>query len=282
MLYFCQICNTPFEAFPAAKRKYCSRSCMGTAKTKKIRRVCERCGKEFIARLYKIKAGQGRYCSRDCSDNIGWDEPCDQCGKLVHRVDHHARTQKHVFCSRQCYASWRSQKVVRICNQCGEGFKIKCSKAKVGEGVFCSKKCYNEARAQQLTTLICKQCDSPFQIPTSHLGPNMYQGLYCSSKCKGIARRLPESIRSEYDHRFTYELKEKIRKRDNYTCQLCGIHEGKTPRNLDVHHIDYDKTNCLPINLLSLCYSCHPKTNYNRSDWQCRLETFMGSRDTAN
>jgi len=34
-----------------------------------------------------------------------------------------------------------------------------------------------------------------------------------------------------------------------------------------VHHIDYDKKNCDPENLITLCKNCHPKTNSNRGDW---------------
>ena len=66
---------------------------------------------------------------------------------------------------------------------------------------------------------------------------------------------------------FNNELKEQIRKRDNYTCQKCGKTQDELDRKLDVHHIDYDKTNNRPENLISLCGSCHMKTNYNREDW---------------
>ena len=37
--------------------------------------------------------------------------------------------------------------------------------------------------------------------------------------------------------------------------------------NLYVHHIDYDKKNLDMNNLISLCNSCHTKTNYNREYW---------------
>jgi hypothetical protein len=36
---------------------------------------------------------------------------------------------------------------------------------------------------------------------------------------------------------------------------------------LPVHHIDYDKKNNVPLNLISLCKSCHSKTGYNRDNW---------------
>jgi DNA-directed RNA polymerase subunit RPC12/RpoP len=64
-----------------------------------------------------------------------------------------------------------------------------------------------------------------------------------------------------------------IRKRDNYTCQLCGIHEelnivGNKKENLTTHHIDYNKENCRKKNLISLCRKCNSKVNHNRKYWK--------------
>ena len=68
-----------------------------------------------------------------------------------------------------------------------------------------------------------------------------------------------------YPTEWTEDLKESIRKRDNYVCQLCG--NKSTKRELCVHHIDYDKNNLDPKNLISLCIFCHAKTNWNRRKW---------------
>jgi hypothetical protein len=61
-------------------------------------------------------------------------------------------------------------------------------------------------------------------------------------------------------------ISKKIRKRDNYKCQnpYCSVHNGYI--KLEVHHIDYDKQNCIDGNLISLCTSCHVQTNYDR-EW---------------
>lgn len=64
-----------------------------------------------------------------------------------------------------------------------------------------------------------------------------------------------------YSFDFTKELKELIRKRDNYTCQLSGQHGDV------VHHIDYDKKNCDPKNLITLNRSSNVKVNSNRKYW---------------
>lgn len=50
-----------------------------------------------------------------------------------------------------------------------------------------------------------------------------------------------------------------IRKRDNYTCQICHTPHPPQSRVLHVHHQDGDKTNNEPSNLLTVCAACHPK-----------------------
>ena len=62
--------------------------------------------------------------------------------------------------------------------------------------------------------------------------------------------------------------KEQVRFRDGYKCRLCKKPEIENRRKLDIHHIDYDKKNIDIENLISLCHSCHMKTNFNREYWK--------------
>jgi hypothetical protein len=76
-----------------------------------------------------------------------------------------------------------------------------------------------------------------------------------------------------YGIEFNRELKEQIRKRDSHRCQECfrGQDElyDKAGRRykLLIHHIDYDKKNNKPENLISLCRNCHLQTNWKRENW---------------
>jgi len=65
---------------------------------------------------------------------------------------------------------------------------------------------------------------------------------------------------------WTKTLKRSIRERDKYTCQICG--KIQCDIVFSVHHIDYNKKNCNPDNLITLCNSCHSKTNGNREYWK--------------
>jgi hypothetical protein len=73
-----------------------------------------------------------------------------------------------------------------------------------------------------------------------------------------------------YSNNWDDNLRDFIRTRDNFICQECGVHQeelGGFYNKLDVHHIDYNKDNCDPKNLISLCRSCHIKTNSDRNKW---------------
>jgi len=70
-----------------------------------------------------------------------------------------------------------------------------------------------------------------------------------------------------YCSKFNKMLKEEIRKRDNYTCQLCEKTQKDNKEKLTVHHIHYDKENCEP-DLITLCKSCNSKVNYNKEYYE--------------
>ena len=74
-------------------------------------------------------------------------------------------------------------------------------------------------------------------------------------------------------------LKKIIRKRDDYQCQMCFIHQEEllieTNRSLSIHHIDYNKKNSKLNNLISLCNNCHIQTNRNRVFWENYFNIFL-------
>lgn len=65
------------------------------------------------------------------------------------------------------------------------------------------------------------------------------------------------------------ETRKEIYERDNWTCQECGkkCHGNNNHDKIQCHHIDYNKNNCSPENLITLCVSCHCKTNFKKKDW---------------
>lgn len=71
-------------------------------------------------------------------------------------------------------------------------------------------------------------------------------------------------------------LKRLVRERDKYSCRLCGKQQMDT--TFPVHHIDYNKNNCNPNNLITLCRNCHGKTNSKCEKWTSYFKNLMEIR----
>lgn len=82
-------------------------------------------------------------------------------------------------------------------------------------------------------------------------------------------------------------IRKEIYKRDKFICQECHIrcedknHKDKK-RQIQCHHIDYNTLNDDPENLITLCKSCHMKTNFKKVDWQNYYKTKIIQLYTTN
>lgn len=81
-----------------------------------------------------------------------------------------------------------------------------------------------------------------------------------------------------YGLEFNEDLKEVIRNRDRRKCQICEKTELENKEKLSVHHIDYDKRNNDPKNLITLCRICHLRTNGKRKYWTKSFNNIMKGR----
>ncbi len=69
-----------------------------------------------------------------------------------------------------------------------------------------------------------------------------------------------------YCPKFTRAFKERVRKFFNYTCAGCGVEQKSCKRDLDIHHVNFNKMACCDTTkplFVPLCRSCHSKTRWN-------------------
>ena len=272
---------------------------------------CTQCGKPVERRPYEAKC-ENSFCCRECYDT--WRSKkrvtvtCSNCGKIY---DIHAFREgnPHYFCGRKCRGEWMSKNNTGQ-NHCNyvERVKINCACCgvemervpnKVGKYNFCSKSCASKSTSlwapKKRVTVRCSYCDKPIERHPRYVNNTNF----CDHGCMGkwfsenwVGENHPMSgdkspawrggISFEpYPVTWNNKLKGDIRSRDNHTCQVCGVSEVDSGRKLDVHHIDYDKNNLNYSNLISLCMSCHRKTNHRRDEWKAYFQNIDNSQEVA-
>lgn len=149
-------------------------------------------------------------------------------------------------CSKECGQIIAAKK--RIGHSTSEETKIKIGDSQRGEKNHAyGKPSWNKGIPMRLESRAKLKINAHVMYGDNH--PNWKGGISFESYGKGWKGQ----IRSE------------IRDRDLHQCQLCGKFENG--RHYDIHHIDYDKKNLDPMNLITLCNSCHMKTGFNREKW---------------
>jgi hypothetical protein len=182
------------------------------------------------------------------------------------------------------------------CNQCNKEFIWKSNPNQK----YCSLRCAQEARKgvsflseegrdslRKKATKHIKEPRSCLECGTDFIWKTHFDQKFCSrscsckyhwkqgdniERCKKIASALSLDTFDLYPSEFNDKLKSKIRFRDGNICQICDktaeqeLQEHR--KRLPIHHIDYDKWNCAEENLVTLCSSCHNRTNYNREYWK--------------
>lgn len=241
-------------------------------------KTCKYCNSQ----LTEVQIERGNdFCSRQCANKSRTLEKgnCPVCGKKLDRPE-----QK--YCSRKCYGKALTKDNVKRNNKgqilyeckcvvCGEKFKSTYQHTKT-----CSDKCLfklreinssgkNNPNYKGPVTKKCAYCGKEFSYPRAE-APKKYCSKHCQIWGSARNRRKENHWRFKGDPKRDRgpnwnEQKTKARRRDNYQCQNCGVHESELNELLSVHHIkpyrefdDWKEANKLD-NLISLCRSCHAK-----------------------
>lgn len=221
-------------------------------------RECFECDETFHSEY------EQKYCSDSCRDaaisRCGADNPnyrgakertnCQRCGSLF---EYYPSSKPGRFCS-TCVADeswqtppaldgdanprWSGGKQELECSVCGE--HVKRYPSGVRSIVVCGESCRRE------------------WLSNNFAGENHPNWKGGGSLCYGSGWE---------------EIHSSALERDNYQCQLCGVHRESLDRNPDVHHIisvrdfldspNHDVTDAHALrNVISLCPSCHRHAEY--------------------
>lgn len=104
--------------------------------------------------------------------------------------------------------------------------------------------------------------------PTQWMSKDRYWTKYAKGHYRGTQRKVVQSpdhapwAQAPMKHGWS-RLSIQIKERDHWTCQLCGRRFVQGSGYLQVHHIDQDRANNHPLNLVALCAKCHAPAHNN-------------------
>ena len=257
----------------------------GKRNNREVKINCVLCGKEAWARWQRVKEGRGRFCSLDCYNKVQIEE-----GKKTWGKD---RVKFHWDSNRQCwYAYWWDEIT---------GKQRNTTKAR-----FIWEHKYGELLANQVVTYIDEnpencELDNLKVISRSESNSIHMMGHKVSNETKQklsqahMGKVLPDEHRlkisnslvdrwasgefdsihvGKYNHKwkggidraypneFSKKLKEEIKDRDDYKCRFCY----KSKERLAIHHIDGNRENNDPENLITSCDNCHHRIHEGKKE----------------
>lgn len=227
-------------------------------------RKCEICDKDIDLRIVKKKGSKNygeiivqdknkRFCSKECQikwqKNVDWEERIgkENADKIRKETSKRVKGNKNPTCD------------LKIAKKVSESLK-KYLKEHPEERIGENNSFYGKSHTEEY-----KKIAKESRIGKRSYNDEQYKRKIENQPCGKDSHLWQGGISYEiYPKEFNKELKKYIKIRDNYTCIICD----KKTQKLDIHHIDYDKMNSDEKNLISLCHSCHSKTNINRVQWQ--------------
>lgn len=132
---------------------------------------------------------------------------------------------------------------------------------------------------------LCSKCCNLKEINCFYKAPGLKDGLsiFCKQCITGRVKKIKIPRQKTFVEHISggiSKVREKIRIRDNYTCQMCGKKWEKGKRRFDVHHLDevmrgktrmkgiihYDRNNS--DKLITFCHKCHFKWHSERGHFK--------------
>jgi hypothetical protein len=129
----------------------------------------------------------------------------------------------------------------------------------------CSQKCgIIEKNKNKIIIKNCVVCNKEIRKSLSKLKNSKHGFYFCSRKCKDIGQSTIKEIQPPHygtADRTKYYRKNFIKNND-LICSRCDYKEFDC--SVQIHHIDKNRKNDNPNNLIALCANCHMALHSNR------------------
>lgn len=255
---------------------------------------CEQCGTSFMARVERVKNGQGRFCSRKCS-NLYQKENSSRLVGFENGTPYFSQTEQRWIVRwfsedkkphNTSYAKWwwtlnvgqvpdghyvthldeDSTNIDPSNFACVPEKDVRVRNTKKHIGMKRS----DESRKKMSEIRYGKPLSESHRENIGRATKRMWErGVFDNTVFVDISGDKNPSWRGgvgqEYPHEFSRSLRNFVRERDHGVCQICGVEVTKRGKTMGhIHHIDGHKDHNDLDNLILLCLNCHIKVHKSK------------------
>jgi len=141
--------------------------------------TCPTCGRDDFASPLGMRNHHARTHGESLTDTV----TCEYCGDEFEVPTY----RDSIYCSEQCAAADRRQRITKTCEGCGDEFEVV---PRNDDQRYCSPKCGSRYANRNRETSQCAQCNRTFRHPKSD------DPIYCCDACY----RENEASRPRPDH----------------------------------------------------------------------------------
>ncbi|MHA2239803.1 MAG: HNH endonuclease [Candidatus Hodarchaeales archaeon] len=219
----------------------------GKRNNREVKINCERCDEENWVRWQRVKSGRGRFCSLDCFNESQKEESKKNWGRKNARF--------HWDKDRNCwYAYWYDEASGKLASTTKARWLWEWWRNQIPDKHVVTYIDGNPKNCELDNLEVMSRSDwnkihlighevsdeTRKKLSIAHTGSKEWRGFVEEKRYPGFSKR----------------LKKYIKDRDNHECQACYC-DLKGSNRARVHHIDGDKKNPDPENLVLVCVACH-------------------------
>lgn len=302
----CENCDNGFNYYPSQKEGILCDSCIddesvdifdfrdsgGNIDTDYIERECPNCETINTVTEYEAEGNDRTFCGKECyfeyrKESSLVDTNCDNCGDdMTIKKDRYEESENN-YCSDECQWDSMRKKTTIECANCGQKKEEYPSQVERVDKSFCSDKCRIEYKGKSSRVEVkCQRCSTKFDKLKCEV--KRTETHFCTRDCRHEYYSSEDFDHDSYGRGF-FQMKNKVRERDDYECQICGRDEDDIGRCPSVHHItpvewfiesnEYRKRDShYPENGILLCPKHHGEVEYGIIDLEKHIDDELAEK----
>jgi hypothetical protein len=262
-----------------------------TYSSETVTRECPNCGDEKTITKYEANQNERTFCGQKCYDDYRAktviEVECEVCQETKDITKYRYDNTINNFCSPKCHHEYMKKRVTITCSNCGVTKERPCSNVRENsDNYYCCPECYSESMSNEgIVNLTCSNCGDTFDRWKSEVTDP--DNSFCGEECRYESMTCDDFNFDNYGRGF-YEMKQKVRKRDDYACQICGRDKDDLGKHPSVHHIipvrwfvESDKFRKRDAHYIEngvlLCPSHHSAVEYNKINLNHRIDSDLAN-----